>query len=296
MKFASYLEAGSARPGLVVGDELIDLGGDFPSLLALIEAGPEGPAAARGAWEGSAARRLSLGDVQLVAPLPEPRRCLFAVGLNYLDHFEEGDQKERFASGMPEYPAFFVKASGTVIGPGEDIGYDATISEQFDYEAELAVVIGTRGRDIPVASAEDHVFGYTLANDVSVRDVQRRHGGQWNKGKSFDRTCPLGPVIVTRDEIRLDELEIECEVNGEPRQRARVAQMAFGVADLVAELSVGMTLVPGDLLLTGTPAGVGYARKPPQYLKPGDEVVIRAEQIGELRNRVGESLGALFGS
>lgn len=263
-------------------------------MLSLIEAGSEGRVAVDRWLQAGTVHPLALADVWLRAPILEPRRDLFAVGLNYLDHFEESTAK--VGDKLPAHPWFFVKATGTVIGPGEDIGYPAGLSEQLDYEAELAVVIGTRGRDIPVSKAEEHVFGYTLANDVTVRDVQRRHGGQWNKGKSFDRTCPFGPLIVTPDEVELSELTIECDVNGERRQSTLVAQLIFNVAELVSELSAGMTLLPGDVLLTGTPSGVGYARKPQVFLRPGDQVVVRSNQLGELVNPVGADLGPLVGT
>lgn len=293
MRFATFDHQGLARLGVVMDGQVHDITALYPSMLALIEAGSDGQEAVEAWMQAPGAAPLGLAEVDLRAPIPEPRRDLFAVGLNYLDHFEESTAK--VSDELPPYPSFFVKATGSVIGPGESIGYPAGISEQLDYEGEIAVVIGTRGRDIAVSEAEGHVFGYTLANDVTVRDVQRRHGGQWNKGKSIDRSCPLGPLIVTADEVELSELTIECEVNGELRQHARAGQLIFGVAEIVAELSVGMTLLPGDVILTGTPSGVGYARKPPMFLRPGDQVVVRSNQLGELANPVGTDLGPLVG-
>ena len=293
MRFATFDHQGLARLGVVMDGQVHDITALYPSMLALIEAGSDGQEAVEAWMQAPGAAPLGLAEVDLRAPIPEPRRDLFAVGLNYLDHFEESTAK--VSDELPPYPSFFVKATGSVIGPGESIGYPAGISEQLDYEGEIAVVIGTRGRDIAVSEAEGHVFGYTLVNDVTVRDVQRRHGGQWNKGKSIDRSCPLGPLIVTADEVELSELTIECEVNGELRQHARAGQLIFGVAEIVAELSVGMTLLPGDVILTGTPSGVGYARKPPMFLRPGDQVVVRSNQLGELANPVGTDLGPLVG-
>jgi 2-keto-4-pentenoate hydratase/2-oxohepta-3-ene-1,7-dioic acid hydratase in catechol pathway len=160
------------------------------------------------------------------------------------------------------------------------------VSRKWDYEAELAVVIGKAGRSIPRAEAFSHIFGFCLANDVSQRDLQRRHGGQWLKGKSIDGTMPLGPVIVTPDELDVPNIRLQCEVNGQVLQDALVAQMAFPIDELIAELSFGMTLRPGDVILTGTPSGVGNAREPQIFLKDGDEVVVRGTGIGELRNRL----------
>jgi 2-keto-4-pentenoate hydratase/2-oxohepta-3-ene-1,7-dioic acid hydratase in catechol pathway len=170
------------------------------------------------------------------------------------------------------------------IGPNADIAFDAAISTKWDYEAEVVVVIGKRGRSIPQARAMDHVFGYCLANDVSQRDLQRRHGGQWLKGKSIDGTMPLGPWITLRDAVELSSVIIEFELNGELMQRASVAEMAFPVAELIAELSFGMTVHPGDILLTGTPSGIGNARTPPVFLADGDRLVTRATGLGSLVN------------
>jgi len=174
-----------------------------------------------------------------------------------------------------------------VIGPYDDIAWDPAISAKWDYEAEVALVIGTTGKNIAVEDALDHVWGYTLANDVSQRDLQRAHGGQWLKGKSIDDTMPLGPWIVTADEVGdPQDIQLQCLVNDEVRQDASTRQMAFDVATLISELSFGMTLRPGDLLLTGTPAGIGNAREPQVFLQDGDVVVTRADKLGELRNRV----------
>jgi 2,4-diketo-3-deoxy-L-fuconate hydrolase len=237
-----------------------------------------------------AAKADTAAEVELRAPIPHPRRNVFCMGWNYLTHFEEGqgrrgDEQEE----LPEYPAFFDKPTTAVIGPYDDIPFDPNFSETMDYEAELAVVIGRAGRSIPAAEAMDHVFGYTLANDVTARDVQRRHGGQWLKGKGMDGSCPLGPWIVTADEIADPQnLAIRCHVNGVEKQNSNTRFMVFPIARLIEELSLAMTLMPGDILLTGTPEGVGYARTPPEYLTPGDEVTVTIPEIGELTNRVVE--------
>lgn len=293
MRYVTFVGDGPPAVGVLHEGDICDLSELYPSTVDLIAAGAAGRAAAEKLISTGRAPRRRSGDVRLAAPVARPRRDVFAVGLNYRDHLAESVAKAQVGDGA--YPSFFVKATGSVIGPGEEIGYPLGISEQLDYEAEVAVVIGIAGRGIPVSDAAAHVFGYTLANDVTVRDVQRRHGNQWNKGKSFDRSCPLGPAIVTSDEVDLANLTLECEVNGEPRQKANLSQLIFSVPELVAELSVGMTLLPGDVILTGTPSGVGYARKPPQFLRPGDRVVVRSNQLGELANPVGRDLGPLVG-
>jgi 2-keto-4-pentenoate hydratase/2-oxohepta-3-ene-1,7-dioic acid hydratase in catechol pathway len=215
---------------------------------------------------------------------------VFCVGWNYSEHFEEGRQFRGPAQqGQPEIPAFpslFTKNPATVIGPEAAIRFPSPHSEQLDWEAELAVVIGAGGCDIPESEAMRHVFGYMAANDVSVRDVQRRHGGQWFKGKNFDTHLPLGPWIVTADEVDPSDLAIRSRVNGVVKQDSRTRFMVFKIPRLIAEISAGCELWPGDVIITGTPAGVGFARTPPEYLKPGDVVEVEIEGIGTLRNIV----------
>jgi 2-keto-4-pentenoate hydratase/2-oxohepta-3-ene-1,7-dioic acid hydratase in catechol pathway len=231
-----------------------------------------------------------LTKAKLLAPIPRPARNVFCVGWNYADHFEEG-KAFRGASApqeVPEHPALFTKNAAAVVGPDAPVRHPGPHSEQLDWEAELAVVIGKAGRDIAESEALAHVFGYTVGNDVSVRDVQRqRHGGQWTKGKSFDTHCPLGPWIVTADEIPDPQvLAISSRINGETKQSSNTRYMVFTVARIIAELSAGMALEAGDVILTGTPSGVGFARKPPEFLKPGDVMEMEVEGIGVLRNPV----------
>lgn len=280
MRLATLAHDGAERVGVLVGDALALLPRAAGDLVDLVAAGEVGLAAARAAAD----RRdevVELAQVRLLAPLRRFRRDVLCTGWNYWDHFEEsrGDETAR--------PTFFTKSPGAVIGPTDDIGYDPRLSTSWDYEAELAVVIGRTGRSIPVADAGAHVWGYTLANDISLRDLQRDHGGQWFKGKSIDGTMPLGPWLVTADELSSPlDVRLQCLVNGELLQDASTRQQAFDVAALVSELSLGMTLYAGDLLLTGTPAGVGFARDPQRFLQEGDEVVVRSPQLGELRNRL----------
>jgi 2-keto-4-pentenoate hydratase/2-oxohepta-3-ene-1,7-dioic acid hydratase in catechol pathway len=260
-------------------------------MLAIIRGGEAALAAcqrleARAATSGDAL--LPVSQVQKLAPIPTLVRNAFCVGRNYIDHVKEGAAAMSVDLKLPVAPQFFTKATNTVIGPGAEVRLDAKVTQKLDYEVELAVVIGRAGRDIPVAEALDYVFGYTIANDVTARDLQRRHE-QWFKGKSLDTTLPLGPSIVTRDAIGDPKtLELTMCVNGQERQRARVSQMIFDIPTIISQLSAGMTLEAGDVIATGTPSGVGFAMNPPQYLHDGDEMLATIDRIGELRNRVVE--------
>jgi 2,4-didehydro-3-deoxy-L-rhamnonate hydrolase len=226
-------------------------------------------------------------DVDILAPIQRFSRDVLCTGWNYWDHFEESKGKREGQDvDRPKAPTFFTKSPYVAAAPTQDIGIDDHISAKWDYEAEVGVVIGKRGRSFSRSEASDAVFGYFLANDVSQRDLQRRHGGQWLKGKSIDATMPFGPFIVTPDELDVPEILLELELNGRTLQSARLKQMAFSIPELIAELSFGMTLDAGDILLTGTPAGIGNAREPPVFLKPGDEMIVRATGLGELRNRL----------
>lgn len=263
---------------------------DLSSVLAVIRGGEAALAVCRRLASDARGRAalMPLGSVRLLAPIPRPVRNAFCVGLNYLDHAKEGATARMSELKVPQVPIFFTKATRTVVGPNADVRLDPKTTQRLDYEVELAVIFGKEGRDILSSAAFDYVFGYTIANDVTARDLQRRHE-QWFKGKSLDTTLPLGPCIVTRDEIEdLRSLELSMHINGEQRQHARVDQMIFDIPTLIASLSAGMTLEPGDILATGTPSGVGFAMNPPRYLRGGDEMVARIDRIGELRNRVVE--------
>jgi 2-keto-4-pentenoate hydratase/2-oxohepta-3-ene-1,7-dioic acid hydratase in catechol pathway len=222
---------------------------------------------------------IALDAATLLSPVREPQKLL-AIGLNYADHAREA------GVDPPDHPVLFVKTPNSIIGPGEPIVVDAELSTQVDYEAELAVVIGRRADRVDRSEALDHVLGYTLCNDVSARDAQFADG-QWVRGKSFDTFCPLGPWIVTTDEIADPQsLPIRCRVNDATLQDSSTAEMIFGVAELVSYLSHGLTLEPGDVIATGTPFGVGFVRQPPVFLRPGDTVEVEVEGIGTLRNPV----------
>ena len=300
MKLVTCIHAGRTLAGLWRDGRVLDLqaagrhsneAADLSSMLAIIRGG-EGTLAALQRVESRSDEFpdawVDAAQLRILAPIPVPVRNVFCVGRNYVDHIKEGYAKAGKEAKLPEVPQFFTKATGAVNSPDGDVRLDSRLTNLLDYEVELAVVIGRGGRDIRVASAFDHVFGYTVANDFTARDLQRRHE-QWFKGKSLDTTCPLGPCIVDRAEIGDPRtLELSLTVNGTERQRARAAQMIFDIPTIIASLSAGLTLEPGDMIATGTPSGVGFAMNPAQALKGGDLVVSRIDRIGELRNHIVE--------
>lgn len=276
------------RDGTVTA--LADLVPEAPAGMIDVVAGWPGVSSRLGEAAAGARSGAPQGGVRLLAPIPRPARNVFCVGWNYAEHFEEGRafRGESAPQDVPEHPALFSKNPATVVGPDAPVRHPGPHSNELDWEVELAVIVGRRGLDIPEARAMDHVFGYTVANDVSVRDHQRtRHGGQWFKGKNFDTHCPLGPWIVTADEIPDPHaLDIGSRINGVQKQSSNTRHMVFRIPRIIAELSAGMTLEPGDIILTGTPPGVGFARKPPEHLRPGDLMEMEIQGIGVLRNRV----------
>lgn len=234
---------------------------------------------------------IALGKVTLLAPVPRPARNIFCVGKNYRAHAEEFtrsgfDAGQQAGDSIPGAPIFFTKAPETVIAHGEAIWDAEGVTDALDYEAELAVVIGQGGRGIRKADAMKHVFGYTIVNDVTARDWQKRHQ-QWFLGKSFDTFAPMGPALVTSDEIDGQNLGLRCYVNGELRQDANTRDLIFDIPTLIETLSAGITLYPGDIIATGTPEGVGVGFKPPRFLHRGDTVRIEIDGIGTLENPVG---------
>ena len=267
MKLVTYLD-GQLRVGAVVGSGVVDLSERFDSMLALIEEGEPALEEAASSPRRPIRWQRSRGQVTGSDPASQEERLLYGVELP--DALRgRARAPRRPGRGVARVPTFFDKPTTTVIGPYDDIPFDPNFSEKIDYEAELAIVMGRAGRSIPAAEAMDHIFGYTVANDVTARDVQRRHGGQWLKGKGMDGSCPLGPWIVTADEIvDPQNLQVQCHVNGVEKQNSNTRFMVFPIARLIEELSLAMTLLPGDILLTGTPEGVGYARTPPEYLSP----------------------------
>lgn len=230
-----------------------------------------------------------ISAVRILAPIPVPRRNVFCVGRNYREHIIEGNLAQgRDPNNFPKAPEFFSKPSTTVIGHRAAIQRHAAVTEFLDYEVELALVIGKAGVNIRREHAMDHVFGYTIVNDVTARDLQVRHG-QWMKGKSLDTSCPTGPVVVHRSAVADPHtLGIELEVNGELRQSSNTSSMVFSVADIIAELSAGTTLLAGDIIATGTPSGVGLGLTPQKRLQVGDIIRARISGIGELVNPVSD--------
>jgi 2-keto-4-pentenoate hydratase/2-oxohepta-3-ene-1,7-dioic acid hydratase in catechol pathway len=297
MRLVTFVPKKGAAPRVGVlhgGNHVLDLaqGGrnapfDPQDMISLIAAGSKGLA-----WVKKAAAQarspLPLGKVRLLAPIPRPRKNVFCVGWNYVEHFEEGKHGRAAGIEYPTHPAFFSKAPGSVIGPYDTVPLHAGVTEKLDWEVELGVVIGKGGTNIQEASALNHVYGYTAINDVSAREVQRRHGQQWFKGKSLDGTCPMGPWIVTKDEIPNPHgLRLTTRVNREIKQDSNTSFMYFKVPRIIAELSAGLTLEPGDIISTGTPPGVGHARTPPEFMKAGDVLETEVEGIGLLRNPIG---------
>ena len=230
---------------------------------------------------------LGLDEVELEAPLPRPRRNIFCVGKNYYDHAHEfagsGFDSSAAQGAVPEFPIVFSKVPESVIGPGANIEYDPEVSSAIDYEVELTVIIGRGGRGITRERAMEHVWGYTIINDVTARDLQGRYS-QWLIGKSQDTFCPMGPVAVTRDEIDLADTGVRTWLNDEKRQDSNTGLLIFDVPTIIETIAAGVTLLPGDVIATGTPAGVGIGFKPPKYMTDGDVVRCEIDGIGDLRN------------
>ena len=226
-----------------------------------------------------------LNQVQLIAPIPKPRRNIFCVGRNYHAHAKElaGSVFKSSPADPNAWPIVFTKVPECVVGPHDDVHLPLNISGQIDYEAELAVIIGQGGSNISAKDAMSHVFGYTIVNDVTARDVQMRHQ-QWDLGKSFDTFCPMGPWLVTADAFDGLRAQVRCWVNGELRQDGNAQHMIFDIPTLIETCSRGITLYPGDIIATGTPAGVGMGLNPPQYLANGDVVRIEIEGLGAIEN------------
>lgn len=280
MRFVTCSDGSTLKLGALVDDRVIDLAalGLPGTMLDFIRAGEEVWAQAAVRCHASDAPSAPFKSVQLLAPLSNPPK-LIAIGLNYMDHCREQHVP------VPERPLVFAKFASSIVGPGDAIVWDPALTQQVDYEAELAVVIGRPARNVSKESALDHVFGYTIINDISARDLQFTDK-QWVRAKSLDTFCPMGPFIVTADEIPDPQLlSIRCLVNDQVLQNSSTAEMIFGVKELIASLSRSFTLEPGDVISTGTPDGVGVFRKPPVFLKDGDVVKVEIERIGRLTNR-----------
>jgi 2-keto-4-pentenoate hydratase/2-oxohepta-3-ene-1,7-dioic acid hydratase in catechol pathway len=293
LNLITFADAAGSRAGVLLsGGRVLDLAVAMPparDMLAVIDGGAAMLAAIRAlAANPPANALLALASVALQAPIPKPRRNVFCVGRNYMDHVAEGDRTRGITqSEVPKYPQFFTKAADCVIAPGANVPTHEGVTKWLDYEVELVAIIGTAGRDIPKEKALEHVFGWTIGNDVTGRDLQRRHG-QWFKGKSLDRSCPLGPVIVPASDLNAADLAIGLKLNGEQRQASRTSKMIFDVTEIIHQLSSGFTLLPGDVIMTGTPEGVGYAMQPPQTMKAGDVMELTIEGIGTLTNTISD--------
>ena len=280
MKLVTYGSNGDSRTGAVVDGEVVDLASADASLpgsiLGMLEADAMGGVSR--AVESGAGTRLPLDSVTLASPIPRPPKIV-CVGLNYLDHATEQN------TPLPEHPLLFSKATSSVVGPYDDVVLPAE-SEQVDYEVELAVVIGKTATAVSEADAYEYIAGYTVANDVSARDIQFRQQ-QWHQGKSYDTFCPMGPWLVTKDEIPdPSALAVKLTLNGEVLQDSNTDNLIFNVPTLVSRISHAMTLLPGDVISTGTPAGVGVFRDPKILLKAGDYMETWVEGIGTLKNHV----------
>ena len=301
MRIATFDSKDGPRVGIVDGNRILDLAAASASL-----AGTGGPASVldliRG---GDAARREAerifglavaaedasglfhdLDAVRLLAPIPRPAKNVFCVGRNYKLHIEEGARARGQTPTYPAVPEFFTKPPTAVVGPEADIRLDPAVTAKLDYEVELAFVIGSQCRDVAAERAHEFIFGYTVLNDVTARDLQSAHG-QWFKGKGLDASCPIGPWIVTADAFGADAGHgISLRVNGETRQSSTTQDMLFDCAAILASLSAGMTLEPGDIVTTGTPSGVGFGMTPQVFLRDGDVIEAEIEGIGILRNTV----------
>jgi 2-keto-4-pentenoate hydratase/2-oxohepta-3-ene-1,7-dioic acid hydratase in catechol pathway len=300
MKYATFSTPSQTSPrlGFLRGDHMIDvaaaLAGASPyapsTLTGLIAAGPD-------IWQRAAtltdltdadlrAHAHPLASIRWHAPIPRPAKNVFCLGLNYAAHAKESSQARGREMKIPTVPVIFTKAPTTVSGPFDDVAVDRRVTQQVDWEVELGVVIGAGGRNIARADALRHVFGYTVINDLSARDLQQAHL-QWFKGKSLDGFCPMGPVVVTADEFgEPQNKRLRLRVNGTTKQDGHTSNMIFPVDVIIEWLSKGLTLEPGDVIATGTPEGVGMGRTPQEFLADADVVETEVEGIGVLRNRI----------
>lgn len=294
MRYATYLKDGTEHAGVFHGRTLYSLDDALHqvdralagTLQTFIGRAAEDAALVPALAAVDFARLTPVEGAPLCAPIPRPARNIFCLGKNYAAHATEVKATRLSGSGIPKAPVYFTKTAAPALTPGGIINCPLALTKALDYEAELAVVLGRAGRDIPAAEAEQYVFGYTILNDISARDLQAEHE-QWFKGKNLDTFCPMGPVLVGREEFAFPPaLDIRCRVNGEERQHADTSMLLFGIPAILADLSKGSTLLPGDIISTGTPAGVGAGFDPPRFLRDGDMVECEIEDIGVLKNTV----------
>jgi 2-keto-4-pentenoate hydratase/2-oxohepta-3-ene-1,7-dioic acid hydratase in catechol pathway len=272
---------GVLRPG--GEDAVVELSG-FADMRSLIDAGDDGLAHVRSALSSSRSKSRRIAELELLAPLDQPRGNVIAIGRNYQKHAAE---TAHIDGTEPSPPTVFTKAITSLTEPFADIVIDPSVSDKIDWEVELAILIGKGGANIKRERARDHVFGYTVLNDVTARDIQSTWGGQYFKGKSLDRSCPTGPWVVTKDEIEDPQaLNLLLRVNGTVKQEGNTGDMIYPVDAIIEWVSRGMTLLPGTIIASGTPDGVGFARTPPEFLQPGDVMESEVQGIGSLRNRI----------
>lgn len=285
MRLVTYRDQAGVHLGALRGDEVVSLDHVAPDMLALIDGGSALLERASAALE-QAASATPLSAVQLLAPIPRPRQNIICLGMNYAEHARESMRSKGLPETLPEHPVFFTKAPTTVCGPDDNIPLDPRVTSQLDYEVELAFIIGRAGKNIARDDAMSHVFGYTIINDVTARDLQNRHQ-QFYKGKSLDRSCPTGPCIVTADEIAdPSALGLRLRLNGDLRQDSTVSDLIFDIPTQIEVLSLGAMLEPGTIISTGTPSGVGMGMSPPSYMQVGDVMEAEIDQIGVLRNTI----------
>lgn len=295
MKLITYINNDSESVGIITGEKVIPINeilnvigeNNVGSMIELIENFNENIIDdVQTAINSNNFNSIPLDSVKLLAPIPNPRRNIFCLGKNYVDHVNEIKMTKISDTGIPLLPIYFTKVASPAIGNGDSIKFSNKVTSQVDYEVELAIVIGKEGINIKPEDVEEYIFGYTIVNDVSARDLQGKHI-QWFKGKSLDTFCPMGPCLVHKSEILFPpELNIKCSVNGELRQNSNTKNLIFDIPYIISDLSKGLTLKPGDIISTGTPSGVGLGFDPIKVLKDGDIVECYIESIGKLVNEV----------
>jgi 2-keto-4-pentenoate hydratase/2-oxohepta-3-ene-1,7-dioic acid hydratase in catechol pathway len=265
--------------------EIVVLDGVAPTMLALIDGGEAALTKARAAV-AAAAQVVKRADVRLLSPIPRPKQNVMCLGMNYVAHAIESDLARGREPKLPEFPVFFTKALNSVCGDGDEVPLDPNVTSELDYEVELAYIFGKSAKNVSKADALSYVFGYTVVNDISARDLQNRHQ-QFFKGKSLDNSCPIGPCIVTADEIPDPTvLAIKLRLNGDERQNSNTGDLIFDIPTSIEYLTLGSTIEAGQIVCTGTPSGVGMGRNPKEYMKPGDVMEAEIERIGVLTNKV----------
>lgn len=289
MRLITFETGGETAAGFIDGEDAVICVTGEAARTAVRNLADKGEAALE-TWKKSAGRRVPLGEIRLLSPIPDPVRDVFCVGKNYYAHAAEFHSSGFDSSGkeeVPAHPVVFTKATTSVCGPGDTVKGSLDPTGSVDYEGELGVVISKRCFRVSKADAWNHVFGYLVVNDVTSRELQKQHN-QWVIGKGVDTFCPMGPWLVTADEVGdVTELELVTEINGEERQRAKVSDLIFDIPTLIETMSRTMTLLPGDIIATGTPVGVGIGFKPPKYLNKGDKMRVSISKLGVLENEIG---------